>query len=148
MVRSLEGRQTEGGRVYPCQVHTSGGRVLQRVLLAEVSFYDQVGIPPWPDETVGAKRVVRCEPSQVALPARFARQIYSGGECGMGGYSSTLDFGELGLFTYQCGNIADFPDLPPGIEVKDLQAVHPRMNRTNLERITAAPFDVVHIRLL
>ena len=84
----------------------------------------------WPDDDHGKKSiriedVAQIQPSPSRLPARFAREMYSIGESGMGYCIFTLHFSDGTRQPYCTGNLVDFVELPEGKSMRDVIALTP-----------------------
>ncbi len=63
------------------------------------------------------------------MPARFATKLYAAGESGMGYEIFTMDLRSGENLVFVTGNVVDFPDLPDGVETKDILDIHPHQGR-------------------
>lgn len=141
LARQLEAVEQTEGLYYPCCVTLKDGRELDHVFLAENSrWIAQWGI--WPQDDHGKRsldlnEVESLHSSPSRLPAKFAEQLYSEGESGMGYTIFTVVFADGVRQAYHAGNAIDFIRYPPGQGPQTVAAVFPHQGRA--EPTVAAP---------
>jgi len=120
---------------YPCRVTLRNNSVLDTVYIEpEKPYLRAWGVYPEDDK---AKRWVRIEDilavedSPTRLPARFANEIYRGGESGMGYTIFTVVFSDGKRQAYSTGGAVDFIRYPEGKGPGDVVAVEPHEGRGN-----------------
>lgn len=118
---------------YPCRVTLESGERLDTVYIEPEKPYLRIwGV--YPEEDKGKKwiriqDVVAVEDSPVRLPARFANEIYSQGESGMGYTIFTVAFSDGKRQAFVTGNAVDFIHYPPGKGPNDVIGVEPHEGR-------------------
>ena len=121
--RSLEYR--------PCQVTLDSGSVVSCVYVVDAeSYLDMWGVWPEDDPSKQSLRideVASITESPFRLPARFASQIYSEGESGMGYTIFTVVFADGTEQACSSGNAIDFIFYPEGKSATDVVGVVPHM---------------------
>ena len=123
--RSLEYR--------PCELTLGSGSVVSCAYVVDAqSYIDIWGV--WPDDDPGKQSVRIDEVASISespfrLPARFASQLYSEGESGMGYTIFTVVFADGTEQAYSSGNAIDFIFYPKGKSAGDVVGIIPHKGR-------------------
>jgi hypothetical protein len=123
-IRAVEPSKAYGQLTYPCAVVLKDGRKLARVACIEEAhgLYGKDWIP--------LEDIQDVEESVFRLPAALASQIYAAGESGMGYSLFTVQLASGDDFVCVTGSaLVDFPELPAGIQSKDIVEVLPDCGR-------------------
>ena len=129
-----EVRQTDN-LYFPCCATLVDGSEIDCVYLAEASrWFMQWGI--WPDDDKGKqsldlKRIESLRDSPSRLPAKFAEELYSAGESGMGYTIFTVEFSDGSKQAYHAGGAIDFVRYPPRQGSETVTTVYPHEGRTD-----------------
>lgn len=123
MIASIE-PSTDGRLSYhPCRAVLKSGETIDRLLCTRDTRGFHAGVWIHPDD------VESVEASPSRLPARFANQLYSAGESGMGYILWTAELVDGREIVFICGWIVDFPDYPEGVTGTDIVRVRPHVGR-------------------
>jgi hypothetical protein len=128
-LRRIKPSSALGFLYYPCKVSLQDGAIVDRVYVAEAASYIRLwGV--WPEDDAAKKwlsmeNVTRIEESPSRLPLAFANQVYEAGESGMGYCCFALVLKDGRKLPYVTGNAVDFPNLPDGVSMNDVQGVVP-----------------------
>jgi hypothetical protein len=118
------------------------GRVLDTVyIVPEMPYTKYWGVYPEDDKHkswIRIEDIAQVAESPNRLPARFANEIYSQGESGMGYTIFTVVFGDGQKQACVTGNAVDFIRYPPGKSSKDVVAVIPHEGRRD-DSLVKAP---------
>jgi hypothetical protein len=133
LLKQLSTVQRTDDLYYPCCATLVDGREVDCVYLSEASsWFWQWGVWPRDDEgkrSLDLKLIVSLRDSPSRLPAKFAQQLYSAGESGMGYTIFTVEFLDGSKQAYQSGNAIDFVRYPLGQKPETVARVHPHEGR-------------------
>lgn len=109
---------------YPCAITLLSGVVHERAYCNHFARYSDAG------DWINPERIAEIRESPHRLPIELARTLHSAGESGMGYLLYKLHFRGKPDLVIVAGNFyMDFPDLPPGYDIRQAVAVTPHAGR-------------------